>query len=135
MKKLLPILFLSLASFYGCSKDESSDPSDEGGLKQFDFVGKWEISEVKIDGEYVPASETCFKGSWAEFKNDKSYSSVNNCDNQTYNGTYVSTDGTILCKVGGASVVYKIISQEGRNKIEFNINDVVNNLDMRAVRK
>jgi|GEM_PF-4190837 len=124
MKKLIPIIALLL--FFGCGKEEKGISSD--------ITGKWFVTEIKADGSYQIASESCFNGYWSEFGKDGKYNSFNSCDEETYEGNYKKTDNIVTCFVGSSTVIYKIIARDGDN-IEFNMNDIANNIDMKAVKR
>jgi hypothetical protein len=70
---------------------------------------------------------------YAEFNNDQTYNSYESCTDDNYSGTYTRSDNIITCKVGDATLTYRIIKLSGNNST-LELTEGSESIKMKAVR-
>jgi hypothetical protein len=70
---------LGLIAFISCSKDEN------GGSN---IVGKWQLIELKINGEIETPDSECEREGWIQFSEGGAYSEYDACTKETNSGTW-----------------------------------------------
>lgn len=127
-KQQLTLVVLSLIIFAGCKKDGKIDSEPRN------ILGRWYITEVFSENNWIPVTKTCLDGMYAEFSKDFTYKSYESCDKSSYSGTYVYTNNMVTCKVAGVMVTYTIVELSGNNAV-FELNETGESIKMKAVRK
>ncbi len=126
MKYLYILLIIPIiGSFFACSEDEVQAA---GSLH-----GRWIITEVETPSGFVPADQTCWRGSYSQFEANGTYAALNTCSAETDNGSYRIADNLITAEVDGNIITYTIGSMND-NVMEFEIDRYGNRDRLRARR-
>lgn len=133
MKKVFLFFVLTVVSFVfvGCSSDD-----DDNG---FDYdvnmlIGKWQITEIQMDGKYVDVTKPPYyptiPSTYATFKTDGSYYGSGYFG--TGSGTYKTKGKRITCYVEGTEYArYDVLSLSG-SECELNMSMEGNSLKIKC---
>lgn len=102
MKKQLLLLFVTALLFAGCSKDDKKPDNS-------DIAGRWYVTHMDLDGQWIPVEGSCLDGMYAEFSSNNEYKSYESCDDANFTGTYSRSGDVIVCTVDSATITYSII--------------------------
>lgn len=113
MKKVFLFLMLAVVStaFTGCSSDDDDFNYDVEHL-----IGKWQITEIEMDGRYVDVTKPPyypeFPLTYATFNTDGSYYGSGIFG--TGSGTYKTKGNTVICYVDRTEYArYQILNLSG----------------------
>lgn len=126
-RKLLLLLTILSIGFATCSKEDKK-PSDTP-----DIVGRWYATEVEVDKKWQLVKNSCFDGTYAEFSEELIYKSYDSCTGISFSGSYSRSGNIVTCKVGAATVIYRIIELSGNNST-LEMTEGSQKVKMKAVR-
>jgi len=126
-------LFAALLVVAVCTMFVTSCSKDDNKKDETSIIGKWNVTDVYYQGNWISASQAGYTGAYAQFNSDLTY--VGHPDSQTtYNGTYVYKDNVATCKVGSDIVTYTIIELNG-NTITAELNEFGVKTQFKAMRQ
>ncbi len=120
------LLFSLMIALVACSSD---DPDADRSIH-----GRWFVTEVFVDDEFVMATGTCFRDTWFQFDPDGTYTSYNSCDQDSYAGSYVESNNEITANMGAFTTTYLLTGRQG-NEMSFIYFQGRQTVSMRARRR